>query len=199
MNLDKTAIILVDDDNDFLTEGGKLHAAVKQVLDDNSVIDNINDLLKVAKEKGVLVIHVPIMFSSDYVEMGPSPYGIFQVVKETGAFQRDTWGAKVADVLSVNNSDIIIEGKSTTCAFKTTDLKKVLDERGIETIALGGLLTNICIESTMRTAYDMGYNVYTLTDCSATLSEESQKNAVDIDWPMFSKPVTHTEFVKLFN
>jgi len=199
MNLDEAAIVLVDDDNDFLTEGGKLHAAVKQILDANSVIDNINELLKIAREKGILVIHVPLMFSPDYSEMGETPYGIFQVVKDTGAFQRGSWGAKVADVLSVHDSDIVIEGKSTTCAFETTDLKKVLNERGIKTIALGGLLTNVCIESTMRTAYDLGYEVYTLTDCSATLSEKSQKNAIEIDWPMFSKPVNHTEFVNGFN
>jgi len=45
MNIEETAIVLVDDDNDFLGEEGKLHAAVKQVLDANKVIDNINDLL----------------------------------------------------------------------------------------------------------------------------------------------------------
>ena len=113
------------------------------------------------------------------------------MVKDTGVFKRGSWGAKVADVLDVKDEDLIIEGKSTTCAFETTDLKKVLDERGIKTIALGGLLTNVCIESTMRTAYDLGYEVCTLTDCSATLSEQSQNSAIEID-----RPMCHTEFVK---
>jgi ureidoacrylate peracid hydrolase len=196
MNPENTAIVLVDDDNDFLTEGGKLHGAVKQVLESNNVVANINDLTDKAREKGVLVIHVPIMFSSNYHEMGDAPYGIFKVVKDTGAFQRDTWGAKVADVLEVQDSDIVVDGKSSTCAFATTDLKAILGKHGIKTIALGGLLTNICIESTMRTAYDQGFEVYTLTDCSATLDEETQRTAIELDWPMFSKPLSHDKFLK---
>lgn len=196
MNPNSTAIVLVDDDNDFLTEGGKLHAAVEQVLKNHDVVANINDLLHKAREKGVLIIHVPIMFSPDYREMGEKPYGIFSVVKETGAFQKGTWGARVADVLDTEESDIILEGKSSTCAFATTDLNLVLSKHGIKTVALGGLLTNICIESTMRTAYDQGLEVFTLTDCSATLSEEQQQTAINLDWPMFSKPVTHDAFLQ---
>ncbi|MFZ5558547.1 MAG: isochorismatase family protein [Pseudomonadota bacterium] len=68
-------------------------------------------------------------------------------------------------------------------------MREILDEYGIKAIALGGLLTNICIESAMRTALDMGFEVYTLTDCAAALSEAAQRTAIGLDWPMFSKPV----------
>ena len=44
---------------------------------------------------------------------------------------------------------------------------------------LGGLLTNCCVESTMRTAFEKGFNVVTLKDCTAATSEEGQKGAVD--------------------
>lgn len=195
MDPKQTAVILVDDDNDFLTEGGKLHDAVKPLLESNNVIANINDLITRAREKGALLVHVPIAFSPDYREMGEAPYGIFSVVKDTGAFQKGTWGARVADVLDVQDSDIVVDGKTKTCAFATTDLQGVLNRHGITTLALGGLLTNVCIESTMRTAYDKGFEVYTLTDCSATLGDEQQKTAIEHDWPMFSKPVTHDEFL----
>ena len=199
MDTKKTAIILVDDANDFLSEKGKLNGAVKGVVDSNNVLGNINDLRKRARAKGIVVIHVPLQFSADYREMGDDPYGIFSVVKESGAFQRGSWGAEVAEDLEIQDSDIVVDGKSTTCAFATTDLDSVLKKHGITTLALGGLLTNICIESTMRTAYDKGYEVYTLTDCAATLSDEQQLAAIEHDWPMFSKPVNHGEFLSLFD
>jgi ureidoacrylate peracid hydrolase len=47
----------------------------------------------------------------------------------------------------------------------------------------------------MRTAYEKGYNVVTLTDCTATLSEEEQRMAVDKNYPMFSRPLKHAEFL----
>ena len=47
----------------------------------------------------------------------------------------------------------------------------------------------------MRTAYEKGYEVVTLKDCTAALSEEEQRAAVEKNYPMFSKPMTHGEFL----
>ena len=193
MNVTNTAVVLIDVDNDFLSEDGKLNAAIKEVLDANQVVANINKLINGARSVGAKIIHVPIMFSPDYREMGEEPYGIFKVVKDTGAFQRGSWGAKVADNLNVDENDTIIDNKSGTCAFATTDLDKVLKQNGITDIILGGLLTNICIETTMRTAYDKGYKVYALTDCCATVGDEQQQASIANNWPMFSIPITADE------
>ena len=195
MNVTNTAVVLIDVDNDFLSEDGKLNGAIKAVLDSNQVVANINKLINGARSVGAKIIHVPIVFSTDYREMGNDPYGIFKVVKDTGAFQRGSWGAKVADNLVVDVNDIIIDNKSGTCAFATTDLDKVLKQNGITNIILGGLLTNICIETTMRTAYDKGYKVYALTDCCATVGDEQQQASIANNWPMFSMPLTTDELL----
>lgn len=71
----------------------------------------------------------------------------------------------------------------------------VLRMRQIDTVALGGFLTNCCVESTMRTAYELGYEVVTLKDCAATVSEEAHRNAIEHDFPMFSHPMSHDEFL----
>ncbi len=47
----------------------------------------------------------------------------------------------------------------------------------------------------MRTAYEKGFNVFTLIDCVAATSEEEQRVAIEKDYPMFSKPVDHNEFL----
>jgi len=56
-------------------------------------------------------------------------------------------------------------------------------------------LTNCCVESTMRTGYEKGFDVVTLKDCTATLSEEEQQLAVEKNYPMFSRPMNHDEFL----
>jgi ureidoacrylate peracid hydrolase len=48
----------------------------------------------------------------------------------------------------------------------------------------------------MRTAYEKGYSVVTLTDCTAALSEEEQRLAVEKNYPMFSRPLSHAEFLE---
>ena len=89
----------------------------------------------------------------------------------------------------------MVEGKRGLDTFASTNLDFILRSRGITTIALGGFLTNCCVESTMRTGYEKGFDVVTLKDCTATLSEEEQKLAVEKNYPMFSRPMNHDEFL----
>ena len=62
-------------------------------------------------------------------------------------------------------------------------------------MVLGGFLTNCCVESTMRTAYEHGFEVITLTDCVAGASIAEHENAIKYDYPMFSKPMASTELI----
>jgi len=48
----------------------------------------------------------------------------------------------------------------------------------------------------MRTAYEKGYDVITLVDCTAATSEEEQRFAVEKNYPMFSRPLDHDEFIE---
>lgn len=92
-------------------------------------------------------------------------------------------------------SDIIIEGKRGLDAFGSTNLDFILRSKGIKTPALAGFPTNCCVESTMRTAYERGYNVVTLTGAVAATSVEEGESAVKFDYPMFSTPTTSAEFI----
>jgi len=142
-------------------------------------------------------VYAPITFTDDYHELSPNPYGILKGVVDSKSFRQGTWGAQIVDVLKPETGDIVIEGKRGLCGFATTNLDFILRSRGISTIALGGFLTNCCVESTMRTGYEKGYDVITLKDCTATLSEEEQRVAVEKNYPMFSRPMTHGEFLSM--
>jgi ureidoacrylate peracid hydrolase len=90
--------------------------------------------------------------------------------------------------------DIVIEGKRGLDTFASTNLDFILRSKGIRTLALGGFLTNCCVESTMRTGYEDGYEVITLSACVAATSVEEHDNALKYDYPMFSKPMTAAKF-----
>jgi nicotinamidase-related amidase len=193
----QTAVVLVELQNDFVSEGGKLTPLLKPVLEEHHVVENLNRLIESARTQGMLIVHTPIQFSPDYREMGRAPYGIMQVVKNAGALIRGTWGAEIASVFNRQDSDFIIDGKSSIDAFAGTNLDFVLRAHGITTIALAGQLTNICIESTMRSAYDKGYRVFGITDATATVGLEEYRISVRYNWPMFSVPLRLREFLGL--
>jgi ureidoacrylate peracid hydrolase len=195
MDPKSTAVVLIEYQNDFTTEGGTLHQAVKPVMDKTNMLANTVETVKKARELGATIIYAPITFAEGYNELSPSPYGILKGVVDSKSFRKGTWGAEIVDVLKPAPGDIVVEGKRGLDGFATTNLDFILRSRGISTIALGGFLTNCCVESTMRTGYEKGYEVVTLKDCTATVSEEEQRAAVEKNYPMFSKPMNHDEFL----
>ncbi len=190
-----TALVLIEYQNDFTSEGGTLHGAVKGVMESTHMLANTVETVKKARELGATIVYAPITFTDDYHELASQPYGILKGVVDSRSFRKGTWGADIVDVLKPQAEDIVIEGKRGLCGFATTNLDFILRSRGITDIALGGFLTNCCVESTMRTGYEKGYNVITLKDCTATLSEEEQRLAVEKNYPMFSRPMNHEEFL----
>eukprot|EP00775_Hariotina_reticulata_P005881 gene5881-6122_t len=192
----KTALVLIEFQNEFTTEGGKLHDAVKGVMSSTNMLANAKETADAARAKGALILHCPITFSDDYKELAKEPYGILANVKGGGAFKASEWGGAICDQMTPAGSDVVIKGKSGLCGFASTNLNFVLGQNGIETVALAGFLTNCCVESTMRSAYEAGYKVITLTDCCAATSQEEHDAAVKFTFPMFSMPMSHDQFLQ---
>ena len=153
-------------------------------------------MVDAARAAGATVIHSPISFAEGYGEISSTPYGILAGVVESNSFVKDSWGAAIVEEMSPSDGDIVIEGKRGLDAFASTNLDFILRSKGIDTIALAGFLTNCCVESTMRSGYERGYQVYTLTDCVAATSQDEHDNAIAKDYPMFSRPTTGAAFAE---
>ena len=190
-----TAVVLIEYQNDFTSEGGILHGAVEPVMDKTDMLANTRRVVHAARAAGVTVMHAPITFARGYGELSAHPYGILKGVVDGQCFVKDSWGAAIVDELSPQEGDIVIEGKRGLDTFASTNLDFILRSKGITTIVLGGFLTNCCVESTMRTGYEHGYQVLTLTDCMAATSPEEHDNAIAYNFPMFSKPTTAQDFI----
>jgi len=194
MHPSKTAVVLVEFQNDFTSEGGALHGAVQESMDSTGMLKNTQIALAAARAAGATVIHAPIQFAAGYNEITRHPYGILKGVVDSNAFVKGSWGAAIIDELTPAEGDIVLEGKRGLDAFASTNLDFILRSKGLETVVLSGFLTNCCVESTMRSAYERGYEVVTLTDCVGATSEAEHTNAITYDYPMFSKPMTSQEF-----
>ena len=191
----ETAVVLIEYQNDFTSEGGALHGAVADVMKQTDMLANTTAAVEAARAAGATVIHAPIMFAEGYGEITAQPYGILAGVVESNAFVKGSWGAEIVEDVAPQPGDIVIEGKRGLDTFASTNLDFILRSKGIKNVALGGFLTNCCVESTMRSAYERGFNVFTLTDCVAATSAEEHENAIAKDYPMFSHPVTSKEFL----
>lgn len=188
--------MLIEFQNDFTTDGGTLHGAVKEVMDATGMLVNTQQALAAARAAGATIIYAPIQFAAGYHEITSTPYGILKGVVDSNSFVKGGWGAEIIESLAPEEGDIVLEGKRGLDAFASTNLDFILRSKGIQTVVLSGFLTNCCVESTMRSAYERGFEVVTLTDCVGATSQAEHDNAITYDYPMFSKPMTSGEFAE---
>merc|ERR1711988_1070616 len=124
--------------------------------------------------------------------------GILAGCAKDSLFTEGTRNAEFCKEMTPLAGDPVVKGKKGLDAFPNTNLEALLVANGIETVALCGFLTNCCVESTMRTACEKGFNVVTVTDGCATVAEEGHQAAVGGTFGMFSTPMTAADFgVKL--
>merc|ERR1712146_345134 len=180
-----TALVCIEFQNEFATEKGKLYDAVKDVMASTNMLTNTTELAKTVRAAGGIVMHTPIVFKADASDNPNKGLGILAGCAKDSLFTEGTWNADFCAEMKPAEGDIRIVGKRGLDAFPNSSLEKELVDNGIETLVICGFLTNCCVESTMRTACEKGFNVVTLTDCCATTSEEGRRSDGRYVWHVF--------------
>jgi len=201
---DRTAIVLIEAQNDFLTPGGTMYQYIADQLKERNVIANLQRLLNAARGK-VKIIYVPFQaFKPGFPELkkgGPGTEGLRGIEMDmkadwgTGAWLEGTPGPEIIDPLTPQQGDIVIRGKLTLDAFHSTALNYILRANEIEYVAFTGFHTNWCVESSARSAYDLGYRVIVVKDCTATDTQREQAYAEEVIFPRIGRVMTADEFL----
>jgi len=194
----KTAMLCIEFQNEFTTEGGKLHAAVKDCMAANDMLANSAALANSVRAGGGKVFNVPIKFKADGSDNPNKGLGILAGCANDALFTEATWNTEFCKEMEPKDGDVLVVGKRGLDAFPHTDLEQQLVAHGIETVIVCGFLTNCCVESTMRTAFEKGFNVITATDCCATMSVEAHEASTKGTFGMFSTPMTAEQIALKF-
>ena len=190
----ETAVVLIEFQNEFCKAGGKLFDGVKGEISRQGTIPNAVKLAAGARKKGAMVIHAPFIFNPEYCDKHQMT-GIVKAVADGNAFRADTWGAAIIDELKPQRGDKVVSGKCTLCGFNNTNLEELLKAAKIKNVVVAGFLTNFCVESTARTAYDKGYAVTVIKDATAANSAEDQKYTEEKIFPLLGQTQTVDQFI----
>jgi ureidoacrylate peracid hydrolase len=158
----KTALIVVDMVNEFLEPGGNMVLPGGEVL-----YPPLNQLLDAAHRA-----HVPVFWTNQWLRPDDA---LFK--KRIPHCLIGTWGAQIVDALHQSPDDIVVP-KRRYSAFFRTDLDLYLRERKIETVIVTGVVTNICVRSTVNDAYFLGYDVIIPVECVAATNPMAQESTL---------------------
>ncbi|KQL53892.1 isochorismatase [Heyndrickxia shackletonii] len=181
LNLDfqKTALVLID-----------LQKGIVSMPGGNTVVDNSIKLIQKFRSSNGFISFVRVAFHDGKDALAPET----DHPKNANKIERPADWAELDPRLEVTESDYIVT-KRQWGAFFGTDLDIQLRRRGIDTIVLCGIATNIGVESTAREAFQYGYNQIFITDAMTTYSKEEHESSVRFTFPKIGKIRTTEEFL----
>jgi len=179
-----TALIIIDMQRDFVMPGGFGEALGNDVKQLQVTIVPTKTILEGARKAGMLVIHTREGHRPDLSDCPPS-----KLVRGRGKTRigdggpmgrilvRGEVGHDIVPELYPIAGEVVID-KPGKGAFFATDLELILRDRGIKTLMVCGVTTEVCVNTTVREANDRGYECVVLSDCVGSYYPEFQKAAL---------------------
>jgi nicotinamidase-related amidase len=172
--LSRTALVVIDMQNDFCCKGGFGEALGNDVSAAEAIIPKVQSILGGCRALGVMIIHTR---EGHLPDLSDCPQSKLQRSKVNGKgigdegpmgriLIRGEYGHDIVGVLQPLEHEWIID-KPGKGAFYNTNLEQLLQERGIKSLILTGVTTHVCVHTTLREANDRGYECLVLDDATA--------------------------------
>ena len=181
----RTALVIVDSYNDFLSDEGLTWRLVRLVAEENGLVQNLLRLVAVARTSGARIAFAPHYryregSFSDRKYLNPSQHQQLS----SGIFAEGKFGGQFYAGLGPVDGDIVSSEHVSSSGFSETDLHDQLAKESISHLFIAGCISNTCIEATARSAVDLGYHVTIVTDAIAAFSPVDHALATQSTFPL---------------
>src|SRR5438552_5919676 len=174
----RTAVIVVDMENDFVAKGGMFDRAGRDISGAQKAIAPTAKVLAAARQARLKIVYLKMGYHADLSDLGTADsvnrtrhlkFGVGQTIRapdgrDSRVLIRDTWDTDIVPELKPQARDIVIY-KTRFSGFYQTDLDATLKKFGIKYLIVTGVTTSICVESTVRDAMFRDYLCVLLKDC----------------------------------
>ena len=178
IDMARTAVVVVDMQNDFGSKGGVFDRAGLDISMIQKAVRPTAKVLASARDAGIKVIYLKMGFRPDLSDLGPSDspnrvrhlmFGAGKTVRapdgtESRILIRGTWNTDIVSELKPQGADVVIY-KHRFSGFYETDLDCILKQLGVKYLIVTGCTTSVCVESTVRDAMFRDYSCVLLADC----------------------------------
>ena len=192
-----TAVVLLDPYNDFASPLGKGWPLIREVANDVGLIANLRRVLAEARRRDIPVVYAPHKRHrrGDWRDVRfPTPNQFLG--RFLPFFAEGRYGGRFRKDLAPAPKDLVATEHAVSSGFGGTDLDELLRSVGAERLVVCGLLTNTCVEATVRQAVDLGYHVTVLADGVAAWGHEDHAAGLEQSLPQVAHSIVTTdEFV----
>jgi nicotinamidase-related amidase len=189
-----TALLVIDPYNDFISEGGKIWDRIKNVAEANNCVPNMSNVMNASRKAGLRV------FYALHHRYRPGDYETWKYIApiqkagwRSRVFENGTWGGEIRAEFAPQPGDIVAQEHWCSSGFANTDLDLQLKKHGIHHLIVIGLIAHTCVESTVRFAAELGYEVTLVKDATADYGEEFMHAALVTNLPNYASAIVTTK------
>lgn len=173
-NIIKFALVIVDMQNGFVSKNGSYNKLGMNIQNYQSIIPNIKRLIDFCRDKKIPVFYTEAIREPSGIDLLLNIHNILPRSREERLQNkkipicvRGTWDAETVDEIKPARNDHIIY-KRRDSAFQDTELRMWLQSMNINTLIFCGIDTSICVETSLREAFNLGYDVILVSDATAS-------------------------------
>jgi len=194
---EKSALILIETQNEWMHTDGKLYKALvkdKEMM--QTSIKNIEKALDYARKNNIEVVHVGLRFEKGYPELANGKSGLRKAIPNAGTFPINEFGSQFYETVKPIEGEFVVTGRVGASGFTGSNLDVYLRNNKIENLYLVGYATHVCVESTLRDAHEKGYNTFLISDATSAFNRMQQDYVLNEVVHHFGEHLTTNEFVK---
>lgn len=177
------ALIVIDVQNGFVSKGGSYNLLGMDTSQYEHIIPRIKDLITKCRNAAIPVFYTQAVRESSGIDLLTRTHQILPKAREERIMKkpicvRGTWDAEIVDDIKPLSDDHIVI-KRRDSAFHDTEIGVWLRSLGVDTIIFCGIDTSICVETSLREAFNIGYDVVLISDATASSNHKHYESTLE--------------------
>jgi ureidoacrylate peracid hydrolase len=177
------ALLVIDVQNGFVSKGGSYDLLGMETSNYKEVIPKIRDLINLCKNVRIPIFYTQAVRESSGIDLLTRSHKILpksreERIKKKPICVRETWDAEIVDEIKPSEGDHVVI-KRRDSAFHDTEIGVWLRSLEIDTLIFCGIDTSICVETSLRDAFNIGYDVILISDATASNNKKHYESTLE--------------------
>lgn len=178
------ALVVIDVQNGFVSKGGSYDQLGMSISHYQQVIPKILQLLTLCRDAGIPIFYTQAVREQSGIDLLTKVHKILpksreERIRKKPICVRGTWDADIVDEIKPAPADHVVV-KRRDSAFHDTEIGVWMKSLGVDTLVFCGIDTSICVEASLRDAFNNGYDVILISDATASGSPKHFESTLEI-------------------
>jgi ureidoacrylate peracid hydrolase len=177
------ALLVIDVQNGFVSKGGSYDLLGMETTNYTKVIPKIRDLIIMCRNAGIPIFFTQAVREASGIDVLTNTHQILPKSREERIMKRPicirgTWDADIVeDIKPVDTDHIVIKRRDS--AFHDTEIGVWLRSIRVDTLIICGIDTSICVETSLRDAFNIGYDIVLVSDATASSNTKHYESTLE--------------------